>query len=89
MKKDNAAKIHIVEDDELLLLVLSQGFKKEGYEVVTDSGLDNVSKRIETSHPDLLILDVNLPNNSGLQILELSRHYAHSRRFRGDRCQCP
>jgi DNA-binding NtrC family response regulator len=70
MKKENAAKIHIVEDDELLLLVLSQGFKKEGYDVVADSGLDNVAKRLETSHPDILILDVNLPNNSGLQILE-------------------
>ena len=63
-------KIYIVEDDELLSLVVSQGFKKEGYEVVTDMGLRGVAKRIEETKPDLVLLDVTLPHMSGLEILE-------------------
>ncbi len=64
------ANIYIVEDDELLSLVLSQGFGKEGYSVVTDSGLRGVVDRLEEKRPDLLILDVSLPHNSGLEILQ-------------------
>ncbi len=67
---EKSNKIYIVEDDELLSLVLLEGFRKEGYEVTRDSGLRDVVKRLEESRPDLLLLDINLPYNSGLQILE-------------------
>jgi two-component system response regulator AtoC len=63
-------RIYIVEDDELLSLVLFEGFRKEGYEVARDSGLQDVIERLEESGPDLVLLDVNLPHNSGLQILK-------------------
>jgi two-component system, NtrC family, response regulator AtoC len=63
-------KIFIVEDDDLLSLVLSEGFRKEGYDITRDPGLKDVVKSLEESRPDLLLLDVNLPHNSGLQILE-------------------
>lgn len=63
-------KIYIVEDDELLSLVLSQGFKKEGYEVTADMGQMGVARRIEGIKPDLILLDVSLPHMSGLEILE-------------------
>ena len=67
--------IYIVEDDELLSLVLSEGFRKEGYEVSTDKGFSGVIKRIEEKGPDILFLDVTLPDNSGLDILrELGRN---------------
>ena len=67
---EKSNRIYIVEDDELISLVLLEGFKKEGYEVTRDSGLRDVVKRLEESRPDLLLLDINLPHNSGLQILE-------------------
>ncbi len=66
-KKD---KLFIVEDDELLSLVLLQGFKKEGYDVVSDAGLGDVPERLEKEIPDILLLDVSLPRVSGLEILE-------------------
>jgi two-component system response regulator AtoC len=67
MQKGN---IYIVEDEDLLSLGLSRSFKKEGYEVVTDSGQKGVVERLEEKRPDLLLLDVGLPHNSGLEILE-------------------
>ncbi len=66
-KKD---KLFIVEDDELLSLVLVQGFRKEGYDVVADPGLGNIPERLEKEKPDILLLDVSLPRVSGLDILE-------------------
>jgi two-component system response regulator AtoC len=64
------ANIYIVEDEDLLCHGLSRSFKKEGYEVVTDSGERGVVERLEEKKPDLLLLDVGLPHNSGLEILE-------------------
>jgi two-component system response regulator AtoC len=67
MKKAN---IYIVEDEDLLSLGLSRSFKKEGYDVVTDDGTRGVVERLKERKPDLLLLDVGLPHNSGLEILE-------------------
>jgi two-component system response regulator AtoC len=64
------ANIYIVEDEDLLSLGLSRSFRKEGYDVVTDSGMKGVVERLEEKKPDLLLLDVGLPHNSGLEILE-------------------
>lgn len=66
-KKD---RLFIVEDDELLSLVLLKGFKKEGYDVIADAGLEDIQERLEKEKPDILLLDVSLPRMSGLEILE-------------------
>lgn len=68
MKK--APCVYVVEDDSLLSLLVSQNLTKESYDVVTDSGIGDVLTRIREKGPDLLLLDVGLPNNSGLQVLE-------------------
>jgi two-component system response regulator AtoC len=63
-------KIFIAEDDKRMLLVLAKTFRKEGYKVTCDSGLKGVVKRLEESSPDLLLLDIKLPQERGLQIME-------------------
>lgn len=70
MNGNKAHRLYIVEDDELLSLVVSQGFRKEGYEVITDPGLNGVARRIEEKKPDILLLDITLPHQNGLEILE-------------------
>ena len=62
-------KILLAEDDSLILKTMELFLKKEGYEVLcTKDGLDAVEK-IETSNPDIIILDIMLPYFSGLEIV--------------------
>ena len=63
-------RLFIVEDDELLSLVLLQGFRKEGYDVEADPGIGDIPGRLEKEKPDVLLLDVSLPGVSGLDILK-------------------
>jgi len=62
-------KILIVEDNHLLLKVLETKLKKEGYEVIScDNGKDAVEQVIRSA-PDMVITDIMLPYNSGLEIV--------------------
>ncbi len=60
--------IMIVEDDPVVLLGLESSLEELGYEIMTASdgiiGLHEAKKKM----PDLLILDVMLPNKSGLEV---------------------
>ena len=63
-------KILIVDDNWDLLNVLSRHLKNSGYQVsVTDSGIA-VPDMMRRDMPDLVLLDLNLPDQSGLVTLE-------------------
>lgn len=62
------AKIFIVEDEEVIRRELSLLLNNSGYETVEAVSFDNVVKQILEASPDLVLLDVCLPNESGLQI---------------------
>jgi DNA-binding NtrC family response regulator len=63
-------KIFLVDDDDLILSMLSRALKSEGYEVHSDTGTDEVINKIRSRSPDIIILDINLPGRSGIEILE-------------------
>lgn len=58
-------KILIVEDDEKLRNELEIFLKHNGYEVQSLKKFDNTIQEILAIHPDLLLLDINLPNVDG------------------------
>ena len=65
MKTD---KIVVIEDEEDILEVISYNLKREGYDVTTStSGEDGLTK-IERSAPNLVILDLMLPEIDGLDL---------------------
>jgi DNA-binding response OmpR family regulator len=60
----------IVEDEPFILEALSFLLKREGLNVVVFTDGDGCVEHIQSIKPDLVILDMMLPNRSGMQILE-------------------
>lgn len=62
------AKILIVEDDIFLREELENIFHKKGYSVMSISSFNTPIDEILSYKPDLIILDLNLPGQSGFEI---------------------
>ena len=59
-------RILIVEDDRLSLIVLRQLLTAQGYEILQSSeGWDGIN-RARNEQPDLIVMDIKLPDISGL-----------------------
>lgn len=68
--KESQKRVLIVEDDPLLLRVLSESFAEQGYHISTvENGLE-VMKSVEEFKPDLILLDLILPGMDGFAILK-------------------
>lgn len=59
------SKILIVEDDEKLREELKIFLNKNGYETYTLNTFENTIQDILIAKPDLILLDINLPNTDG------------------------
>jgi len=62
--------ILIVEDDKAYGDVYQLKLEKEGYQVKILEGRDFVARKLEKHLPNLLILDLIMPEKSGFEILE-------------------
>ena len=71
------SKILIVEDEKKIARFLELELKHEGYDVITAfdgrSGLDTALEE----NPDLLILDLMLPEMSGIDLIHAVRAFDH------------
>ncbi len=66
----NEKRIFIIDDDLTLLKFLKILFEKESYQVVTDRNTSDVCHRIKEYRPDIILLDLLMPNNSGFQLFK-------------------
>ena len=66
----NHGTIFLVEDDEELTQLLKMRIESTGYRVLTTGNGDEALNLIQTQLPDLVILDVFLPDTDGLTILK-------------------
>lgn len=63
-----ASKIIVIEDDPLILKLISQTLQREGYEVVTATDGSEGLRKVRETHPHLVVLDISLPGLDGYQV---------------------
>ena len=74
----HSARILVVDDDEGLLILMAETLRAEGYEVDTATSAKSAHVRLEAHPPELMILDLKLPDGSGPELVAGMRR-AHTR----------
>jgi DNA-binding response OmpR family regulator len=67
------SKILIIEDDKKMSAALVSGVEAAGYEVIAASSAEEGFFLVHSLKPDLLLLDLTLPQRNGLDILRQIR----------------
>ena len=74
-------KILIIEDDSFLQGLASRKLKAEGYDVSVASNHTEAFKALGSSKPDLVLLDLLLPEVDGFTILKQIRDTAGTKKL--------
>ena len=67
-------KILAIDDQQLVLLPLQKRLTDLGYEVVIETDANQAISVYNTFNPDLVIVDINMPGVSGLDIVKYVRN---------------
>jgi len=62
-------KILIVDDDQNILRLYKEELEEDGYEIVTASNGREAMEQFEKEAPDLVTLDILLPDIDGIKLL--------------------
>lgn len=63
-------KILIIDDSQLVVMMLHDGLRQNGFEVLIASDGDEGLQMLKHESPDLIILDMHLPSMSGREFLK-------------------
>ncbi len=69
----HAATILVVEDDRTTRTFLADNLTADGFDVVEAETVADAGHLLESSYPDLAIIDLGLPDGDGLELLERVR----------------
>ena len=67
------AKIMVAEDDQTMVTLLKTLLNMDGFDVIALDADENIPAAVERDSPDVLLLDVHLSNQNGLEILDALR----------------
>jgi DNA-binding NtrC family response regulator len=63
-------KVFLLDDEDLIVSVLSKALKREGYEVYAETETEDVIDKIKSWDPDVILLDIRMPDRNGMDILK-------------------
>ena len=66
-------KILVVDDEDDILQFLELVLREKGYDVVTAAGGQDALTRAQIEKPDLVLLDIMMPQMDGWEVLKLLR----------------
>jgi DNA-binding response OmpR family regulator len=66
-------KVLVVEDEAIILRLLTVYFTGKGHEVITATDGDEALEKFQAWTPDMVLLDIGLPRVSGWEVLETIR----------------
>ena len=67
---DNKKRVLVVDDEQLILKIISDILNKEGYEVVVANNCEKAAEYLRTSRIDVVLSDIKMPVKSGIDLLE-------------------
>ena len=70
---DGASTILVVEDDDATRTFLADNLTADGYDLVVADTVRDGARALETKYPDLAVVDVGLPDGSGLDLVRAVR----------------
>jgi CheY-like chemotaxis protein len=62
------SSILIIDDDEILRELLSRRLQKQGFDILTAESGDRGLEAAQFHRPDLILLDLRLPDRDGLEV---------------------
>jgi DNA-binding response OmpR family regulator len=65
-----AKKILLVEDEELIYSLLEKKLTQAGYEVTVATNGEEGLKKIKEVSPDIILLDIIMPQKDGFSVME-------------------
>jgi DNA-binding response OmpR family regulator len=77
-----AKKVLIVDDEANIVAALEYLLQRNGYEVRSASHSDEALELVETFAPDLVLLDIMMPQRSGYEVCQRIRQREDSSRIK-------
>lgn len=79
MDRHKADKILVVDDDAMLRWTLTEALHEWGYDAIEAETASAGLKQFEQAHPAMVLLDIGLPDGSGLDLLRtIKRRRPHT-----------
>lgn len=67
----------VVEDDQYITKFMNMSLKEEGYSIITTSLAHDALNLFYSYNPDIVILDLGLPDMDGLEVIKEIRKISH------------
>jgi len=74
-----SSRVLVVDDDPDIVEAVGEALEHDGYLVETATDGATALKRVLEAPPDLIVLDVRMPNLNGWEFCEIVRRQSHTR----------